>query len=198
MSNKKTSIWGNYITPTKLRLNKTVWDDLRFPATSIDPPGKVDDPSFDIDEIGWNFANNEQNIIYIIAQFSHKKKPGTNVIPHIHWQQSQSGQPKWQIEYKWIANGKEAPDSWTVITSTADNVFSYSSGTIMQISTFGEISPPFTDEGYDMSSIMNIKLTRLGDDSEDTYEADVILNEFDIHFQIDTAGSFAQFLKYGE
>lgn len=196
MSSKRTSIWKSYFTPTKLRLNDSTWDDLRFPATAINPHGTSSDPSFDVSNIGYTFTNGSTNVLYIVGQFPHKWLGGSIIVPHVHWTQSQSGTPKWQMKYKWIANGYSIPTTFTTITTTV-NEFSYSSGSIMQMSNFEEISPPFIADDKALSSVIKIELSRLGGDTEDTYDADLLFSEFDIHFQADTIGSFEQFKKYG-
>ena len=81
----------------------TVWDDIRAPATAINPPGQVSDPDWDNTNGGWLFDPAGTEILYIILQFPHSYKEGSNVDPHVHWMptNTQPGSVLWRIEYKW-------------------------------------------------------------------------------------------------
>jgi len=189
----KTSIWQNFLTPSKLLLRDTVWDDLKFPATAINPPGAVSDPTFDTTNVGYTFANGSTEVLYVIGQFPHARKPGTLISPHVHWVQEAEGLPRWRLDYKWVDNRATVPISFEPIYAS-ENVFTYTSGSIMQMSEFPTIEDT---EDYGVSSMIIMKLSREGGAEEDTYNDDALLSEFDIHFQIDTMGSFLEYLKYG-
>jgi hypothetical protein len=167
----------------------TAWDDLRFPVTAINPPGQVSDPTFNTTYVGYEFAPGSTEILYIIAQLPHSYKEGSDIRPHLHWMptNTNTGDVLWRMEYAWQSNGGVQPSFTTVdITSTA-------SGTAYQqhINSFGAISKPDSL----ISDILSIKLSRIGGDGSDTYSADALLKEFDIHYQINTAGSRQEFIK---
>ncbi|MDA3856229.1 MAG: hypothetical protein PF569_08280 [Candidatus Woesearchaeota archaeon] len=194
-NNPKTSIWGDYLTPSKLRLEDYTWDDLRFPATAINPIGTASPPSFNTTDIGYDFLNNQVNTLFVIGQFPHTRRLNSPIRPHIHWTQKQAGNVKWRLRYKWIYNNSIVPTAFTEIT-TIDTAFTYTSGNIMQISTFGLIEPPIVEENTNISAVLLMSFSRLGSDAEDTYPASALFHEFDIHYVIDTFGSFQEFSKY--
>jgi len=191
--NKKTSIWQNFLTPIKFLLRQPVWDDLKFPATTISIFGFGSDPSFDSANVGYTFANNATETLYMIGQFPHNREPGTLISPHVHWRQTEAGLPRWKLEYKWVDNGAAVPAAFTPIY-VYKNIFEYTGGTIMQMSEFPAIEDT---EDYGVSSVLIMKFSREGGDELDTFDANALLYEFDIHYQIDTLGSFSEYVKYG-
>ena len=49
--------------------------------------------------------------------------------------------------------------------------------------------------GKTLSSILSIKLSRIGGALADDYDDDALLKEFDIHYEVDTVGSRAESSK---
>jgi hypothetical protein len=166
------------------------WDDLRAPATAINPPGLVSDPTFDSTNIGWLFDPSSTEILFIILQMPHSYSEGTNIIPHVHWESTDSnvGTVKWRLEYKWTNVGDIESGSYTAIDITPST-----DGNSLKslISGFGEISKT----GARISSILSVKLSRIGGD--DTYTGDALLKEFDIHYEKNTIGSLSSTSKFG-
>ena len=113
------------------------YEDLAGPATGINPPGQASDPTVDLDG-GWSFAKNATNTLVIVVQFRHKWVEGTGFEVHLHWEQPAAGSVLWRLEWKWYNNGDLVPESWETRDVTT-GVFPYSTGTLGQISTFGEI-----------------------------------------------------------
>jgi len=75
------------------------FDDLRFPATAINPPGAVNDPGFDATNGGWLFDAVATEVLFLIVQMPHSWKEGTSIEPHIHWQKTTSDAgPPYQTE----------------------------------------------------------------------------------------------------
>lgn len=166
---------------------KVVWEDLRFPATTI-RQGVTTKPDFDTTNIGLLFPQNDvTEIVYIIAQMPHAMKSGSNIRPHIHWIQTSALEPVFKIEYRWYNNGNTPPTVWTTISCDSP-VYTYTSGTITQICSFPEIDGSSI---VDISSILDIKLYR----DDNVITGDVLLKEFDIHYQIDQIGSREEFIK---
>ena len=165
----------------------TMWNDLRFSFTQT-KQGATALPDFDYTNVGLLFPQNDPaEIVYIVAQMPHDYKLGSNIRPHIHWQQSAATAVTWKMDYKWFKNGDAVPASFTTI-STNTGVFTYTSGSICQLSSFPEINGSAIDT---VSSILLIKLYR--DDNVTT--GDVLGFEFDIHYQIDSLGSRLEFVK---
>jgi len=166
------------------------WDDLRMPVTGINPPGQISDPDIDATDGNFLFDDSATELIYIKAQMPHAWKEGSELRPHIHWEQAASGNVLWQLDYKFFNNGDTIPALWTTIQST-DQVFTYASGTIAQISPLPSIH--VTTMG--ISAILKMKLSRIGGDASDTMSGDASMTDFDIHFQSDDRGSEREYTK---
>jgi len=171
-------------------LGNTFWDDLKFPAAGINPPGAASDPGRDTTDGRLSFSASAENIVAIQVQMPHNWKEGSAIYPHFHWSptNTDTGNVLWQLKYK-IANVNGTfPGAWTTLTKldagdgTSDQ---------HQIAAFSAI--PMT--GYTLSCMMLILLSRVGDDGTDTYNAACKLNEFDIHYQIDSFGSDEEYTK---
>ena len=166
------------------------WDDLRAPATAINPPGQLSDPDWDNTNGGWLFAPNGTEVLWIIMQMPHAYKQGSSIRPHIHWQpiNTDTGDVLWRMEYKWTNINDVDAGTFTTL-----NILTAGSGTALthQINGFGEID----GTGKRISSILTLKLSRIGGDSTDTYNTDALLKEFDVHFQINSTGSRQEYIK---
>lgn len=174
----------------KFNGDATVWEDLRFPATSINPVGTAGPMTFDQTNIGFLASKNSTTSIAIIGQIPHSYKEGSDIYPHIHWMplDTNTGNVYWRIEYKWVNIGDVEPSGWTTL-----NVLDDASGTAYthQLSNFDVIS----GSGKKISSIITIKISRIGNDATDTYDYNTLLKEFDIHYESDTIGSREEYFK---
>lgn len=182
--NREVELDGN------LTFTDTVWDDLRSPATAINPPGQVSDPDWDNTNGGWLFDAAGTEVLWLIVQMPHGWKEGTAIRPHIHWMptNTNTGNVLWRMEYKWTnVHGTDAGTFSTL------NVLDAGDGTALkhQIAGFEEID----GTGKTLSSMLSIKLSRIGGDVTDTYNADALLKEFDIHYQMDALGSDEEYVK---
>ena len=163
------------------------WDDLTVPFTQ-GKQGSNLKPDFDFTNIGLLFPNNNASeIVYIILQFPHNRQSQSNIRPHIHFIQSSASQPVFKMDYKWYNNGEPVPSEFTTLTASTFG-FPYTSGSILQIATFPEING---NKLNGLSSMMDIKVYR--DDAVVT--GDVLVKEFDIHYQIDGNGSNYEYQK---
>ena len=167
-----------------------LWDDLRFPATAINPPGLGSDPTFDSTNIGYAFAPGATNFLYMVAQLPHSYKEGTSLYPHIHWEPSNAdtGDVLWRIGWRWRNNGE------TAAALTTQDLLVPANGTALtlQIDPFGT---PLAKGNALISSMLDIQLSRIGGDVTDDFTGNAILKEFDIHYQLDTPGSLMEFSK---
>jgi hypothetical protein len=160
----------------------TVWDDLFFPLTTA-KQGQTDKPPFSTTEIAYLFPSADtSNIMYIIAQFPHSYKLGTDVQPHIHWKQTQSGSPVFKMNYKWFNIGDPVPSIYTPYTMS-DRIITWTSGSIHQLS-----SGSASISGSSITNVSSIMLIELYRD-DNAYTGDCITYQFDIHFQKDSIGS---------
>lgn len=163
------------------------WDDLKAPSTRI-RQGATAKPDFDDTNMGLLFPQNDATEIgYIILQFPHAYKEGSNIRPHIHYVQDEVADPVFKFDYRWYNTDSDPSGSFTTLTQD-DTAFVYSSGSLHQIATFPEID----GTGKTLSSIIEIKLYR----DDNVVSGDVLTKEFDIHYQIDQErGSRQEFVK---
>lgn len=172
-------------------LNQLIGQKLESPNSRI---------AYDLLEGTVDFADNCDLTDYILTniQINHDWKFGSDICPHLHWFQSSSNMPNWIIQYRWQSNGKAKVTSWTN-NIWNENAFTYTSGTILQITEFSHITPP---EGYGISDILQVRILRdTNNDSElftglDPLTGDAIALSFDIHLEIDTDGSRQEYVKY--
>ena len=94
------------------------WDDLQFPAASINPIGAVSDPTVDTTETGLPgtllFAGNADNMIAGVALMPHSWALGTSIHPHIHWMLpvASSAVVDWAFYYRHIGNPGDTMGAW--------------------------------------------------------------------------------------
>lgn len=172
------------------------FDDLRTPATAINPPGNVNDPDIDTAIAGLLFDANTEEMVSIIVQLPHSYKEGTDLEPHVHWQKTTSaaGNVDWQIDYRWARINEVMDGSWTTLSSNTTVAGTPDDDTANKhlITALGSIS----GAGAQISDMLMIQLRRDANDAtNDTYGADARLLEFDIHYEQDAPGSRQEFIK---
>ena len=171
-------------SPTLNVGSATTWEDMRFPATAINPPGLVSDPDWDDTYGGWLFASGATEQLWVIGQMPHTYKEGSAIYPHLHWEptNTNTGSVAWRIYYKWVnIGGTDAEPTDVLSDYDPGNGTAY----MHQLSSLGSIS----GTGMGVSSMITIKLQRVGGIGSDTYNADCLFKEFDIHYEIDSQGS---------
>ena len=165
------------------------WDDLKFPATAVNPPGQAADPDFDTTNGTWLFDASGTETIFLIAQMPHAWKEGSLIKPHVHWYKSTSagGNVMWQLDYKKFPIGEVGDAAFTALTATTTVSGTPDNDTAQEhlLTSFADIDMT----GMTLSDMLLMKVSRIGGNAADTYGADCALMEFDIHFQIDTLGS---------
>ena len=186
--------WGNLFDGA--RLTDTSWDDLRFPAQGINPPGLVSDPDVETSTGLLLFDAASTEMIAGVAQLPHTWNEASTIRPHVHWQKTTSaaGDVLWQIDYEVVNNGDVAPMAYgeqlqaaSVASGTPDN----DTANELLITPLGDVAMT----SKTLSCIVFWKLSRIGGDAADTYGADARLLEFDIHYEIDSFGSDDEFTK---
>lgn len=184
------TVTGDLTVAGNFSMTDTQWEDLRAPATGINPPGQEADPDWDLSNIGWLFDASGIEVLHIIMQMPHSWKQGSNIRPHIHWQPTttNTGGVYWRMKYKWTNVGDTDAGSWTTIY-----VVDPGDGTAYkhQIAAFEEI----VGTGKTISSILSIEISRQGGEGTDTYTADALFKEFDIHYEVDSNGSDEEYVK---
>ena len=171
------------------------WDDLRFPATAINPPGQASDPDVEATTGLLLFAAAGTETIFALVQMPHSWKEGSVVKPHVHWQKTTSadGDVYWQLDYKKIPIGQVMDAEFTTLFATTPV-----SGTPDNDTANEHLLTSFDDidmTGLTLSDCLLCKISRIGGNEADTYGADARLLEFDIHFQINTLGSEQLYTK---
>jgi len=174
-----------------LLMQDTVWEDLRAPFTQV-KRGATLKPDFDETNVGLLFPQNDDaEKIFIIAQMPHNYKLGTNIHPHIHWQQMNANNVVWKMDYKWFNLNETVPAGFTTLTAN-NRIYTWAAGNLHQYDEFAFIDGSSIN---DVSSIFLIKVYR--DDNIDAGAGggDALAFEFDIHYQSDTLGSKTEYIK---
>lgn len=170
----------------------TVWDDIFFPLVTA-KQGQTDKPAFSTVDLGYLFPQNDTSqFMMIVAQFPHSMKEGSNINPHVHWNQNHSGSVVFKMDYKWFPIGGSIPAAFETHVMPL-RVLPYTSGSMHQLNYGTAISGSILGSGIGagVSSIMLIKLYR----DDDTYTGNAITYQFDIHYEKDTLGSRTEFAK---
>ena len=99
-----------------------VWDDLRFPATAINPPGQASDPDVEASSGLLLFDSNGTELIYAFVQMPHAWKEGSSISPHVHWQKTTSaaGDVLWRMRYKMAPIGEVMDADWSTRKTILD------------------------------------------------------------------------------
>lgn len=172
------------------------WDDMRFPANGLNPPGPTGAPLRNT-TYGWQeFSATATNLVVAFVQFPHAWAEGTVITPHVHWMKTTngSGTVQWELEWWHVPIGGVLTSLSTlntdgaVVAGTPDNDTQYEH----LISTFGDVDTT----GWEISDMLICHIKRIGGDvTYDDYAAPAALLEFDIHYQRDSRGSVNRFNK---
>ena len=164
------------------------WDDLKAPATTI-RQGATSKPEFDTTNMGLLFPQNDPTeVAYIILQFSHGRKAGSDISPHVHFTQTSADVPVFKIDYRWYDPEGDPSVAFTTI-ETNSLVFTYVGGSLAQIAEFPDIDGSAL---VSVSSILEVKLYR----DDDVVSGNILVKEFDVHYQIDQErGSRQEYIK---
>lgn len=172
----------------RLDYSDTYWDDLFVPLHTT-RRGSTEKPDYDTTDVGFLFPQNDATeILYFTVQLPHRWKAGSMIYPHVHWRQSANHTPVFKLDYKWFDIGAAVPANFS--THTMDQLRStpYVSGTIHQIS---HGATGLTGTGKGISSILVCKLYR----QDNVYVGDVLADQLDFHYEIDSPGSRSEYLK---
>jgi hypothetical protein len=169
-------------------LNELVGKRITSPSSAIE----IDD-----EEIRLQFKVSCELTDYVSMniQLNHERCLGTNVYPHLHWEQSSATMPNWLLQYRWQIQGALKTTAWTYLPWVA-NAFAWTTGTLNQITTFGTITPP-SDDGH--SDILQFRIIRDFDNDSSEFDAEDGLNAsayalmFDVHVVVDKLGSASEF-----
>lgn len=150
--------------------------------------------------------NDATKELFFNVQLPHDYKEGSTIYPHIHWSTTAAlgtTRPVWKMEYEWInLNENYLSDfSSNVLTGyrivqTGGGLESSSLANLTGIRT-SMITPlgSISGTGKTVSSMLLIRLTRLTTDVNDAFTGGAFLLSFDIHYEIDSFGSSAEYVK---
>ncbi len=170
----------------------SVYEDLRVPFEGVGTAG-VADPGYDAfvaataggtsGTYAYAFAAAAKESLFFSVQMPHNYKEGTDIQPHVHWSPTDgtTGNVKWSLIYTWANIGDPFPSLSTI------SVLATAGGTAdtHQFKSLGSID----GTNKKISSMMMCHVYRDGADGNDTYAADAVLLEFDMHYEVDTLGS---------
>lgn len=169
------------------------WQDLRFPASGINPIGAGADPSIDIDLDGIPgsllFSASQDNYMTVLVQLPHGFWRAGKLHPHIHYARvaAGSGSIKWQARHRFLGNVAGAFSAWTAWTDLVDAIPAQVPD-VHLLSAYQLIDPV----GVEDSAMFCFALRRLATDPADTYAGLARLLELDWHVQLIAAGSEAE------
>lgn len=166
------------------------WEDLRMPASGINPPGAASDPTRDTTTGLLVFSGSADNVIAGVAQMPHGWRPGTIVRPHLHlrFPTADAGKnTRWKFEYDVASPSGDFTNNDGVFTTLATITVANPNNVKKHVlGAFGDLSMT----GMKESSCVVWKISRLAntDAADDDTNACVLL-EFDIHYQDEKAGT---------
>ena len=188
--------WRTGYFGTDVRVNGGLWDDLRFPAQGINPPGLSSDPTVDTDTGMLLFAGDKDNVIAGAAQMPHAWLECTAINPHMHLvfpTLAAAKATRWKFEYE-IAS---------VLGSFTAGYGSYGSSDTITVANPNDIDlhviAPFAEvdmSAYNVSAVILWRVSRLAlSDAADNDTTETVFLEFDIHYQNDSFGSVQEYVK---
>jgi len=135
--------------------------------------------------------------LHLNLQFNHDRELGSSVEHHLHWWQTTAAVPNWLIGYRWQRNGQIKVTAWTN-KAWVTNIFTWTAGTLNQITDFESITVP---AGDGLSDILQIRLYRdvtnvsglFAGVEVGTVDNDVVYA--DSHKLLDTGGSRQEYVK---
>jgi len=173
--------------------DSTTWDDIVQSLVASRLESVVGKLKYNYDnnsitmESGGLITNSIDRLI-MNSQYPHAAIIDGEMQLHIHWEQTDAVAREFTVEYRIQKNGQDKTTAWTqvVINSNTNNVFSYSSGTLMQITNL--VNVDMTDAG--ISATVQFRIAR----------TDVVLGDIEAHFvdshvERDMNGSREPFVK---
>jgi len=131
----------------------------------------------------------EADVVAAQYQLQHDMKADVPLKLHLHWRQP-NATCTFQWKYRVINNGAASASSWTtggtVNATGAANAFTYTSGSLDQITMLGDI--PTT--GLGLSSIVQVKMART-----DATAGNIYIYDIDAHYEADSFGSSTEYTK---
>lgn len=183
------------------------WRDELTPATRLHQSGAGVALNAEEDTVDFAY-NSTYNATYGLAdiligsaQLNHDKDLSSSINFHIHWWQAKNYSPNFLLAYRWQVNGTAKTTGWTLAKCNT-LAFSYTSGTILQISSAAAISPPV---GSSLSDIVQFRVFRDTGNASTLFAGTCPYNTggnatasvlfIDPRFQINSLGSTDEYTK---
>jgi hypothetical protein len=111
---------------------------------------------------------------------------GTGVRLHCHWGKSTdaAGDVEWEERHRIIKNNS-VPGAWSTFAAATGRSQAIASNQAVIIDSWAEIAMT----GCKGSDMLHVQIRRNPDATDDTYEADAVLYEADIHYRAYGLGS---------
>jgi hypothetical protein len=159
-------------------------DDIQMSAAGINPPGGPSDAVRNVTSGLLEFSGTAVNVIALSIQMPHSYDPGDPWVPHIHiYANTDPGAgpnnvSRWELKYKVSAIDGIVPAGYTTVT--VNKILTQFSGgrPFHQICSFGVQS----GAGMSESSVVEMIVSRIGDNVADTFAGVVSLLSVDIHY----------------
>jgi len=183
-------------TDKTLKLQDTVWDDLRTPANSSKKvPGKEAKDETYKSGLIIKFEKADDQAVAFNVQLSHNYKLGTDIEFHIHIVTPVAGSGsgaenvKFDFTYSWADIGDAFPDATTVIAIRDVQNDGADDHILMEIAD--------SIDGSGISGVSSMLICSLTRDVSvaNNYDENIYLIEVDFHYQIDTIGSRTEMTK---
>jgi len=175
----------------------TYWDDSQVPALAIvggaTAPGLISFAGDNLLKIYGFDGTSRDEMGHFSVQLSHRYREGTAIEPHVHWcRTADPGNAAytnvvWRLIYAFATPNGVFSQSYTNWGTNAVAAANWTH----QITGLGTI----TNTAAKVSSILVGSITRMQSSDSDTYDGDVGLLGFDVHFQVNTPGSRTQYAK---
>lgn len=179
--------------------SSTIWRDELGPliGQKLETPGSHIVQNAAEGSLTFKPTSDLSDYVVMPLQINHDWLLGSVVKPHLHWWQAAASLPNWLLQHRWQVQGGLKTTAWTSAAPVA-HVFAYVSGTLNQISRFGDITPP---AGYGLSDILQLRLLRDASNASglfagaDPLGSNVDGVSFDCHLERDSFGSRQEYVK---
>ena len=193
---------GNYVEfdedgSPRLKGDATVYEDIIGDVMSRNLTSTRDRIDYDFAENMIIFQNNgditdKDDRLQFNVQIPHQAVVGSAayMLWHIHWFQEDTVQRELTFKYRLQNNGSAKTTAWSTIqlkTHDTEDLFTYSSGTLNQITTF---KSEIDITGADISSTLQVQVCR-----EDSNSGNLNVTFLDAHIAIDSDGSKEEWSK---
>ncbi len=184
----------------------TEFEDMRFPVIGqrlTVSAGRID---INYDTLCVDYQINARypnEFIGVTAQLEHARKTDSDIFPHLHWNQTSANMPNILVIYTWYNNNEQVPtfasDGVKVALTSSNNVFTWTTGTLAQITNIP--LPLNLGVGKGISSFFDVQIFRDSNNTSglfsgaDNYSGAWSLKEYDIHIEKDMKGSRQEYVK---